>query len=194
MSNNYELFKPKKPFGPPPPPRVPPHLVPPKVVNINIDAGKNGTDQIYTTLGALDARLQSLEAWARDAAIAGVVIGTESGMAYPGDYGSENRRRIEALEGQSASMSSSIGSLSMTVESNYATLNNNIGAAVEGLNGNIDAVAENLAQLSASVSGGVDVDTVSSIVTSVITAYIKEEEDYSDILDKITDFNEGIGQ
>ena len=210
MSNNFDIYKPKKPIGPPPPP-VPPHLNP-KVTNIYIDAGKNGTEQIYTTIGAMEARLQSLEIWARD--VAGVTLGYTDTTAYPGNEGSENRRRITDLEsligpisGISIDNINSISSQIIEISSNlaaYVTTNylnnvfltditNEISRNREEVESSVTDVRDELYELSGRLSGNVDTANVSAIVTSIMTEFIHEEDDYSEILGKITDFNDEMG-
>lgn len=182
---DISLPKPRKPGMPPPPPPVFPPT-PPKQHIINVSVADNNNSSlnyaVLSSLQVINTRLTFVEQMLGVSGYSQLELGEVSGTAYPGDKGFANALAISSILEQLPSL--------VTVD----TLNDRIQnfVTVGTMTDNLDALRDDIDQrIEALLSGNVNDENVSAIVSSIVSGYFTQE-DYTDILNSITELNNGL--
>lgn len=157
---------------PPPPPAQT------KVVNINIDNKRIAGDdsQIISALQLINERLFDTEESINNISSNLLALGETASTAFPGDRGFANEIAIAAISSQ---LTGFITTDKLSEELlGYAT-NEHLGDIVSSLNQRIDDLDFSEIQ-----------DGISGVVSSIVSTMI--DDDYTDILNQIEDFQNQI--
>ncbi len=190
MENRYDITipKPRRPVMPPPVP--PPPFIPPRQQIINVNVTGNNTDsgtsvpyEVLSSLQEINSRLTIVETKI-PTDFTQLELGEISGTAYPGDKGYLNAANI-ALISQTLQSFLSEDEFQQRIMS-YAT-NDALNQARTSI----------ITEVSAELETKVDSSTVSAIVSAMVSEITVpsgggDQADYSDILDIVSNFNDGI--
>jgi len=192
-NNNHDISlpRPRKPVGPPPPhsPGFPPPPPKQNIINVNV-ADNNGALNfaVLSSLQVVNNRITQVESTLENISLTGssIELGDRAGTAFPGDRGATLERTVYSMMSDLQTNFVTNSKLDSTLMSFARTAN---------VNQSLDTLREDfyreLAEMSGTVSGQIDESIVSALVSSVISSYIhQDQDDYSDILNSINNFND----